>query len=164
MTTNEYTLQGWINAFREERNTIRDFVFKTCKSDGERTIVLMDQTVLSKYHEELKSYMQVNTFTELDQHYYAYNPRLFSMDLYGVPELWYLVLYANEMHSAIQFNVPIVRFYAPAVIQVLTMIHALETKELDKNAQEISDIVTNKTPFNNDTSVSITARSELVPS
>ena len=164
MTTNEYTLQGWIDAFREQRNTITDFLFKTCKSDGERTTVLMDRTVLSKYHAELRQYIQINTFTEVDQHYYAYNPRLFSMDLYGVPELWYLVLYANEMHSAIQFNVPIVRFYSPSVVQALTMIHALELKRLDENAQEISDIVTNKTPFNNDMAVSITVKNESIPS
>lgn len=125
-TTNEYTLQGWINAFRDERNTVSDFVFKTCKSDGERVTVLMSETILSKYHAELKQYIVVNTFTEIDQAYYAYNPRLFSMDLYGLPEFWYLVLYANEMHSAIQFNVPIVRYYSPKVVQALTMIHALE--------------------------------------
>lgn len=164
MTTNEYTLQGWIDAFRDMRNTVSDFVFKTCTSDGELTTVLMDSSVLSKYHVELDEFKKVSIYTDIEQHYYAYNPRLLSMDLYGCPELWYLILYANEMHSALQFNVPIVRFYEPGIVRVLDTIRAAEQKRKDANEAEISRIVVNKTPFNNDLRVQITTKYLNIPS
>ena len=35
---------------------------------------------------------------------YMYKPRLFSDDLYGTMELWYLVLWLNDLSSVTQFN------------------------------------------------------------
>ena len=148
MTTNAWTLQQWITEFRSQLNTIDDFVSRFAISNGERVIFFMDESYLSKYQAELDPYKVTVDLTDREQHYYAYNPRLFAYDIYGYPELWYLVMYANELHSALEFNLKRVRFYQSGVTNVLNAIRILEEPRKDANDQEMSDIVTNNESSN----------------
>jgi hypothetical protein len=154
-TVNAYTLESWISSFRGETNVVSDFVFKLALSDGENVAYFCDETVLSKYSVELAEHLTSVDLTDREQQFYAYNPRLFAYDLYGAPELWYLILYANEMHSATQFKVARVKFYKKSVIKVLNSIRVLESARKDDNEQEMTDIVVGKQQCNNDINVSI---------
>ena len=150
MTTNAYTLQMWINQFRNQTNVVSDFITKWPISDGTRTIFYMENTLLSKYTWELDQHKTFVDLSEREQHFYAYNPRLFSYDLYGYPEFWYIILYANELHSATDFHPTRVKFYKSSVLNVLNEIRILEQTRKQTNDYAMNRIVTDNLAENAD--------------
>ena len=151
-TTNEYTIGGWIQKFRNELNTIVDFTLVAAMSDGSSMTIFSDESILSKYHAELEAFKTFGDYNQREREFYAYNPRLLAYDLYGVPELWYLILYANELNSALEFNLNRVYFYKASVLTLLDSIRALEVVRKDENEQEMTNIRINGTVINNDVS------------
>ena len=139
-TMNEHLISGWINAWRNEPNNIDHFMLKTAISDGSFMVTLMDETVLGQYTNDLAPYLVRVPMSQYYRDFYAYNPRLFAMDIYGIPELWYYVLYANEMTSMLEFNVPVVKFYSAASLTLLRSIRELQKPYLDENEQWLHDI------------------------
>lgn len=154
-TTNASSLALWISQFKAQLNVISDFVTKFPVSDGTRAIFYMDDNLLSKYTEELDAFKVKVELTPREQQFYAYNPRLFSYDMYGYPEFWYLILYANELHSATDFALDTVKFYNAGVLDVLNTIRQLEIERMDANSQEVTDIIRNNTVVNADILTSI---------
>lgn len=152
-TTSEYTLQDWIRSFQDEMSRITLFNIRNIITDGSVGMIFSDETVLSKYHDELSQYVQTVTYTQNEADFYAYNPRLFAYDIYGIPEMWYMVLYANEMHSALQFHNRRVKFHMPQVLTVMDTIRELERPRYDANRQAVSEIVTSRKSKNNDIKV-----------
>lgn len=149
-TTDAYTLQQWISQFRSLTNIIGDFVSRFPISNGEHVIFYMDESYLTKYHNELEPYKTSVDLSDREKHFYAYNPRLFAYDIYGYPEFWYLVIYANELHSAMEFNLSRVKFYQASVVNVLNSIRMLEQKYRDENDQEMRDVIVNHSEVNAD--------------
>ena len=154
-TINEHTIEGWISKFRTEFNTVGRFIQQWAISDGANATLFSDETVISKYHGELEALITEETFTDRERAFYEFNPRLFAFDLYGIPELWYLILYANEMHSAMEFDVQKVRFYDKNVTTVLNQIRLAEESRLNDNAQEMTDIIVQGKVVNADVNTGI---------
>lgn len=149
-TTKEFTLEAWIRKFKSELNTIRDFTFKTAISDGTFMMLFGDDSVLSKYTAELNEFLTTADLTQREQEFYAYNPRLLAYDIYGEPEFWYLILYANEMVSALDFHPKRVHFYQPGVMTLLNSIRELELSRKNKNDQEMTSLSVNGGSMNAD--------------
>lgn len=149
-TTGAYTLEQWIVYYRNTQNTVSANMLLTAISNGEIATIFMEDTLLSKYTTELSAYLETTTLTSRQQEYYAYNPRLLSQDLYGAPEFWYILLYANEMHSALEFNVTKLKFYRKGVLDLLNTIRLIETSRKDANSQEMIDVVVNNESVNAD--------------
>lgn len=149
-TTGAYTLEQWIVYYRNTQNTVSANMLLTAISNGEIATIFMEETLLSKYTTELSAYLETTTLTSRQQEYYAYNPRLLSQDLYGAPEFWYILLYANEMHSALEFNVTKLKFYRKGVLDLLNTIRLIETSRKDANSQEMIDVVVNNESVNAD--------------
>ena len=149
-TTGAYTLEQWIVYYRNTQNTVSANMLLTAISNGEVATIFMEETLLSKYTTELSAYLETTTLTSRQQEYYAYNPRLLSQDLYGAPEFWYILLYANEMHSALEFNVTKLKFYRKGVLDLLNTIRLIETSRKDANSQEMIDVVVNNESVNAD--------------
>lgn len=155
MTTNAYTLPLWISAFKSQSNVISDFIMKWPISDGSTAIFYMEDTVLSKYTAELEKFRVSVDLTDREQHFYAYNPRLFAYDLYGYPEFWYIVLYANEMHTTLEFHPTRVKFFTSGVVNVLNEIRILEQSRKDVNEQACTTLITNNQSENADLLTSV---------
>lgn len=149
-TTGAYTLEQWIVYYRNTQNTVSANMLLTAISNSEIATIFMEETLLSKYTTELSAYLETTTLTSRQQEYYAYNPRLLSQDLYGAPEFWYILLYANEMHSALEFNVIKLKFYRKGVLDLLNTIRLIETSRKDANSQEMIDVVVNNESVNAD--------------
>lgn len=149
-TINTHTLERWISQFRTETNVVSDFETELAISDGENVSIFTDETVLAKYSVELSKYLVDVALNQREQEYYAYNPRLFAYDLYGIPEFWYLILYANELKTALDFKLKKVKFYNKGVTKVLNEIRSLEKDRINSNRQEMTDIVVNRSVVNND--------------
>ena len=69
---------------------------------------------------------------------YKYNPKLLSFDIYGTTELWFLILEANELHSATQFNNQVIYLFRTDVVEKMTRILNLEVDTKNYNEEEIS--------------------------
>jgi len=151
-TIRAHTLQDWVKAFRDDVNTISSFALQIAKSDGNSAVFFADESVLSKYTVELSEYLETVELNPREQDYYRYNPRLLAYDLYGIPEFWYLILFANELHSALDFHPKRVKFFNMGVVNILNTIRMLEQGRLDDNQQEMTDVVVNNEVVNNDIS------------
>ena len=149
-TTGAYTLEQWIVYYRNTQNTVSANMLLTAISNSEIATIFMEETLLSKYTTELSAYLETTTLTSRQQEYYAYNPRLLSQDLYGAPEFWYILLYANEMHAALELNMIKLKFNRKGVLDLLNTIRLIETSRKDANSQEMIDVVVNNESVNAD--------------
>ena len=50
---------------------------------------------------------------------YEYNPKMVSYDLYDTTDYWWLLLQANEMHSAVECNKRKVKYYSKSALKQL---------------------------------------------
>ena len=76
---------------------------------------------------------------ELDDaslNHYKYNPKLMSFDLYGGVELWYLILWMNNMTSVTQFNRKYLILFNPNYLSVLANILNNEDENLYNNHKQ----------------------------
>lgn len=154
-TTSQYTLAKWISQFRDERFILPNYTFSSVMSDGTNAIVFPEETMLTTYAEELETYKTSAVMTDREQNFYRYQPRMFAYDLYGYPEMWYLILYANEIVSALEFDFTTVYFYTQSVTTLLNAIISLESDRKDDNEQEITDLTTSGEEVNNDVRISV---------
>lgn len=156
-TISAYTMEDWVRAMRDERYSVDKYTFDTLISNGSDDIVrFMNDTVLSKYHAELEQYKMTLTWTPAEQEFLQYNPRMVAYNVYGKPELWYLVLYANSLHSALQFVGPRIHLYSADVLLLLDAIRELETNESDYQEQQLTNIILSGKPINNEGKIQIT--------
>ena len=149
-TINQWTLSDWIAEFQNETNRVNLYTLKTIISDGDTSMLFSDESTLSKYHGEFEQYIVSERYTAREREFYAYNPRLFAYDMYGIPEMWFWVRFADEMHTALQFHGDRVKFYQPGIVNLLQIIREIEKPRTDANAQDISDIIVNRREYNND--------------
>lgn len=148
MDYTEYTLDAWISTFRDEQVTVDTTVFKYAISDGTAVKVFPDESILGKYSNELEELLTRITLTKKEYQIYEYNPHSFAYHLYGNANLWFLILYANELHSVTEFTINPIKVYNPAVIRLLNRIILTEQERIDANAQEVNDVITNRTVIN----------------
>jgi len=64
------------------------------------TITLFSPHIFNIYKNLLSVYMDTIT---LDEKYF-YKPELLSFDIYGTPDLWYLILWANDISTVTEFS------------------------------------------------------------
>lgn len=152
-----YTMEDWVREVRSERYSVDKYTFDTLISNGSDDITrFMNDTVLSKYHAELERYKVTITWTPAEQEFLQYNPRMVAYNVYGIPELWYLVLYANSLHSALQFVGPRIHLYTADVVLLLDAIRELESGESDYQEQQLTNIILSGKAINNEGKIQIT--------
>jgi len=64
------------------------------------TITLFSPHIFNIYKNLLSVYMDTIT---LDEKYF-YKPELLSFDIYGTPDLWYLILWTNDISTVTEFS------------------------------------------------------------
>ena len=90
------TIQSVIEEGLELKLTIKDLAFKEIieNSSGEKFVVNMFN-LYEKYYELLLEHSTIVVLTDEEYSKYRYNPRLLSKDLYGTPELHYMLIRLN---------------------------------------------------------------------
>lgn len=66
---------------------------------------------------------------------YRYRPKLLSYELYGTVDLWYLLLWINNMYTTTQFNQQSIYIFNPKNISVLIRIIESEKNIINDNKQ-----------------------------
>ena len=74
---------------------------------------------LDYFISSLNDYKSEMTLTQELYDKYKYNPKMMSYDLYDTTDYWWLLLQANEMHSAIEFNKRKVKYYSKSALKQL---------------------------------------------
>ena len=132
------TIQSVIEEGLELKLTIKDLSFKEIieNSSGEKFVVNMFN-LYEKYYELLLEYATIVVLTDEEYRKYRYNPRLLSKDLYGTPELHYMLLRLNYVYSIINFDFREVRVFRTNINTLLNEIMVMESEDYIDNEMSI---------------------------
>ena len=98
---NTYTLEGFIQAGRSVTISFDKLSYKERLSNGTEISIL---NVIDDYMEELKR-LAVNVQLDKNQYVkYRFKPKLLCHDVYGNPELYYIILLLNRVIDVKDFN------------------------------------------------------------
>jgi hypothetical protein len=88
--------------------------------------------VINDYIEELRNAC-VNVELNSDQQFkYFYKPKLLCHDMYGNPELYFIILLINDMADVKEFTKPVIKMLRKShMSEVLTLIYNTEKKAIE---------------------------------
>ena len=116
---NTYTLEEFIRAGRSVTISYDTMSFKERLSNGTEISIL---NVINDYMDELKR-LAVNVQFDKNQYFkYRFKPKLLCHDVYGNPELYYIILLLNRVIDVKDFD-----FKQLKMIQVATLNRFLST-------------------------------------
>ena len=100
MATSYKTLDTII--YQTDRFDINKILFFTITDD--ESIVIPDTDLFTIYQRYIVPYVQTYTVTDKQREYYQYKPYLLSSDVYGTPNLGWLILMLNYQECASKFR------------------------------------------------------------
>ena len=95
------TLDQIIN--RRDRFDINKVLFYTVTDDG--TLIIPDTNLFQIYRRYINPYIGTYKVTKAQREYYRYKPHLLSSDIYGTPELAWLILMLNDRECPSKFTI-----------------------------------------------------------
>ena len=131
-------LKDYITEQSTKDVSMKDFFFKGVLTDDTTRLYVLDDSILIPYDDELAKYKVPYTLAGEEYRKYKYNPWKVAEDVYGSPEYWFLVLHANEMYSASEFDRQHIQMYKTAVISIIQEILAVEDKNIRSNQTEVN--------------------------
>lgn len=130
---NAETMDSYIDEGKQlEFSRIENLFRASCKN-----CIAPAQTIVCRYYDSLKVYIETKTFTDAEFRRYKYNPRFLSYDLYGTPELWADILYINNMVSVSSFNKSTVKVFRTSIIDALIEIKSIIENDLIDNKRSV---------------------------
>lgn len=135
------TLSDFIREYDSEPIRVDKFYLKQVLFDSgmDKKLVINENSLLDKYIEELKTNKQKLSLNTAEYYKYRYNPKKLSYDLYGTTELWFLILSANELFNASDFDLRQLYLYDSAVLDKLNRIIDLEKDFSEINDSEVNE-------------------------
>ena len=141
------TLEEFIAEYRVENLTIDKYflqqVIDATGSSSSGKIVLNEDSFRSKYLDEFEDAKSFVTLSDEEKSKYRYNPKLMSFDVYGTTELWFLILWANELYSSTEFTLETNRLtmYNSTILEKLERIIDLNHEIKKENANDVRSAV-----------------------
>lgn len=103
---NTTTIEDFIDAGRNTNVTYFDMSFRNMMENGTWVSI---KNAVSDYIQELSNVSVSVKLSEEDQKAYFYKPKLLCYDVYGNPELYYVILLLNDMADVKEFTKPIIK-------------------------------------------------------
>lgn len=132
------TLNSWINDKKNEDISMKNHFYKGVLTNDTTRLYVLEDSVLIPYDEELNKYKKTYTMNYAEFHKYRYNPWRLAKDIYGSTEYWFLILHANEMYSASEFDKERITLYTSDVLKVINEILAVEDVNIKRNISEVN--------------------------
>ena len=89
------------------------------------------ESVINKYYSEFRNFFAyIELVNEDEVRKYRNNPKALSKELYGTTEFWWLLLQANEMHSATEFTKRRIRVFTKKALFELCSIILRADKDI----------------------------------
>lgn len=125
---NTTTIEDFISSGSGVTITYYNLSFNDMLSNG--TVVSV-YNVISDYIAELREAC-VYVSLDLDQQFkYFYKPKLLCSDMYGNPELYFIILLINDMADVKEFTKPVIRMLNKTnMSELLTLIYNAEKKAI----------------------------------
>ncbi len=102
------------------------------------TAVINSESILDKYFNIIQEYLYTIYLSDKELDEYKYNPKKLSFKLYNTTEYWFLILWANEMYSATQFDQKKIRLIRKGAIQsLLSEIRSVDKIYINESAAEL---------------------------
>lgn len=144
--TGESSINDYIEDYREldvsfDRMHLKEAVTLPQDSTGIIDGVILGETFIDKYRNDLKSLVYTKTFTRDEIFKYKCNPWTLSFDLYGSVEYWQLLLDLNDMYSATEFTRTTVKVYDGSLPEVIDAIMMSEESFIDYNEDELNEVL-----------------------
>lgn len=125
---NTSTIEEFINSGSGITITYYNLSFNDMLSNG--TVVSV-HNVISDYLDELKDAAVYVSLNQDQQFKYMYKPKLLCSDLYGNPELYFIILLLNDMADVKEFTKPVIRMLnKTSMSELLTLIYNAEKQAI----------------------------------
>lgn len=137
LPVNTTTIEELIRSGKDNSLTYQTFSFIDTMSNGTKVSVY---DTISDYMSELKDY-SVLVKLDTDQYRkYCYKPKLLCYDIYGNPELYFIILLMNDMADVKEFNKTTVYMLPKSYMTALTsQIYNSEKAAIESYNSQYSD-------------------------
>lgn len=110
------TVEEFINSGKNVTIDYINFSFLSRLQNGTVVSVL---NVVNDYIEELRNACVTVELTQAQQYAYFYKPKLLCYDIYGSPELYYVILLINDMADVKEFTKPRIKMLRKEYMSML---------------------------------------------
>lgn len=134
------TLSDFIREYGSEDLRLDTFYLKQVFYDENRMkhkIVVNENSIADKYANELEANKRIVEFNIKEYYKYRFNPKLLSYDVYGTTELWFFILMANELYTAVEFDLRKIIMYDASIITKLNRMLNMDSEFLEINSMAI---------------------------
>lgn len=133
---NTTTIEEFIEAGRGTKLAYFDLSFADKVANGNWITV---QNVVNDYMDELRNACATVELTQEEQTKYYYKPKLLCSDIYGAPEIYFLILLINDMADVKEFTKPYVKMLRTDHLnEILSAIYNAEKAAINKyNNKEV---------------------------
>ena len=140
MATTIKTLSDIIN--KNDRYDINKITLYTETEDG--SLIIRDTDLFETYMRFIVHYVQTYTVSDYQRAYYRFRPHLLSYDVYGTPELAWLVISLNDQECPSKFRLKQTIRLIPAEY-IPTVYDTILTRSSDKLEANWNEFLTKVT-------------------
>ena len=124
-TSTTFTLDQFANS--KSSNDVSYYSMRLLEKDPQNNIEYDVFNVVSDYMNELKAMAKEVTLTESEYYTYRFKPKLLAHYLYGNGELYFIILWLNDMWSVKDFNLKTIKLISNKELsEALSSINASE--------------------------------------
>lgn len=127
--SNSYTIEQFIALGKNVSVTYDIFSFKELLSNGTEISVL---NVINDYMDELSDYIVTVNLSDEEYRKYIYKPKLLCNDVYGNPELYFIIMLINGLVDVKEFTISSIKMLRKDDMNtILSAIYNAEKKYID---------------------------------
>lgn len=127
---NTYTLEEFIKAGRSVTISYDALSFKEVLSNGTEISIL---NVVNDYLEDIKQYQVTVLLDDKQYEKYRFKPKLLCHDVYGNPELYYIILLMNSTADVKEFDFKKIKMLnTTAMDTLMSYIYNAEKSQIDR--------------------------------
>lgn len=125
-----YTVQQFINSNNGITLSYDSFCFLNRINDNQKIISF---NVLNDYVDEISQMAVVVELDDTEYIKYKYKPKLLSYDVYGDTELYFIILYLNNIYSVKDFDFKKIKLLKKETLEfILSSIYNVEKKYIEE--------------------------------
>lgn len=130
-----YTVESFIKATSMEDVSFEQLSFLD-KTDSNN--IMITYNILNDYRDEINDLLVTINLSDSEFLRYCYKPRLLSYDIYGDTEMFFIILFINNICSAKDFNKKKIKMLRKTHLEeVLSLIQNAEKYNIIKNRNKI---------------------------
>ena len=129
-----YTVEEFVQYQGVSKLNYEDY----CLHEKESFLNIISYNILDDYLDELKLISKTIELSDTEYIKYLYKPRILAYDIYGDPELFFIILKLNNLCSSKEFNLKKLKLIPKdTLLEILSIIYNSEKNVLQRNSNTI---------------------------